>query len=257
MLNRLNLLSKHLKSAMAIPNLTLYTAATPNGHKASITLEELDLPYNVKSISFAQNEQKSEWFTKINPNGRIPALTDHSRDNFNVFESGAIMIYLCEHYDPNGKLYPKDPSARSEVLQWLMFQMGGVGPMQGQASHFYRYSPEKIEYGIKRYQKETRRLYEVIEKHLSQGREWLAAGQFSLADIANFTWIRSHQWAGVSIDGLPNLKLWLDRIEVRPAVQRGLNVPEKDQIKQIASNPELAKKTEESSKAWILKGQQN
>ncbi|KAL1916632.1 uncharacterized protein VTP21DRAFT_5336 [Calcarisporiella thermophila] len=238
---------------MASPNLTLYTAATPNGHKVSITLEELDLPYNVKSISFAQNEQKSDWFTKINPNGRIPALTDHSRGDFNVFESGAIMVYLSEHYDPAGKLYPKDPDARSEVLQWLMFQMGGVGPMQGQANHFHRYAPEKIEYGVKRYQNETRRLYEVIEKHLSQGREWLAGEQYSLADIANFSWIRGHTWAGVSIDGLPNLKAWLDRIESRPAVQRGLDVPEKDKIKELTSNPELAKKAEEASKAWILK----
>ncbi|KAL1923866.1 uncharacterized protein VTP21DRAFT_6901 [Calcarisporiella thermophila] len=209
---------------MSAPNLTLYTAATPNGFKPSITLEELGLPYNVKAISLSQNEQKSEWFTKINPNGRIPALTDHSRGEFNVFESGAIMIYLCEHYDPSGKLYPKDPNARSEVLQWLMFQMGGVGPMQGQANHFFKFAPEKIEYGIKRYQNETRRLYEVIEKQLSQGREWLAGGQYSLADIANFTWVRSHDFAGVSIDDLPNIKNWLARIESRPAVQKGLKI---------------------------------
>ncbi|KAL1914458.1 uncharacterized protein VTP21DRAFT_8841 [Calcarisporiella thermophila] len=241
---------------MATPNLTLYTAATSNGRKVSVTLEELGLSYNVKPISFAQNEQKSEWFTKINPNGRIPALTDHSRGDFNVFESGAIMIYLCEHYDPAGKLYPKDADARSEVLQWLMFQMGGVGPMQGQANHFYRYAPETIEYGIKRYQNETRRLYEVIERHLSEGREWLAGGQFSLADIANFTWIRGHSWSGVSIDGLPNLKAWLDRIESRPAVQRGLDVPEKDKLRLLTSNPELAQKAAEASRAWIVPEQQ-
>ncbi|KAL1918553.1 uncharacterized protein VTP21DRAFT_3213 [Calcarisporiella thermophila] len=242
---------------MATPNLTLYTAGTPNGHKASITLEELDLPYIVKPISFAEKEQKSEWFTKINPNGRIPALTDHSRGNFNVFESGAIMVYLCEHYDPAGKLYPKDPNARSEVLQWLMFQMGGIGPMQGQATYFYRYSPEKIEYGIKRYQDETRRLYEVIEKHLSQGRQWLAGEQFTLADIANYSWIRAHHWAGVTIDGLPNLKAWIERIESRPAVQRGLDVPVKDPVKQLASDSEWARKFGEATSNWILKGQES
>eukprot|EP01112_Ceratiomyxa_fruticulosa_P003859 TRINITY_DN1416_c0_g1_i1.p1 TRINITY_DN1416_c0_g1~~TRINITY_DN1416_c0_g1_i1.p1 ORF type:complete len:242 (+),score=45.61 TRINITY_DN1416_c0_g1_i1:144-869(+) len=215
--------------ASSEPSLTLYTFGTPNGVKIPITLEELHIPYKVHVVDITKNMQKEEWFLKINPNGRIPALVDHSRSDFCVFESGAIMVYLCEQYDREGKLMPKDPSGRSEVMQWLMFQISAVGPMQGQANHFFRFAPEKIEYGIRRYQAESRRLYEVLERRLSTS-DWLAANQFTIADIANFCWVRIHAWAGISIDGLPHLTSWLKRIQQRPEVQKGLNVPTEDSL---------------------------
>lgn len=198
----------------------LYTAATPNGHKVSIVLEELGLPYTVHALSFDKKEQKSADFLKINPNGRIPAIVDRANGDFAVFESGAILIYLAEL---SGQLMPKDPTGRSVVLQWLMFQMGGIGPMQGQANVFFRYFPEKLQGAIDRYQHETRRLYEVLDTRL-QTVEFLA-GEYSIADIATFPWVRSHDWSGVEVDGLPALQRWLATMEARPAVQRGLLVP--------------------------------
>ncbi|MHC8383022.1 glutathione S-transferase family protein [Pseudomonas sp. LB3P14] len=199
----------------------LYTAATPNGHKVSIVLEELGLPYTVHALSFDKKEQKSKDFLKINPNGRIPAIVDRANGDFAVFESGAILIYLAEL---SGKLLPKDPKGRSVVLQWLMFQMGGIGPMQGQANVFFRYFPEKLQGAIDRYQHETRRLYEVLDTRL-QAVEFLA-GAYSIADIATYPWVRSHEWSGVEVDGLPALQRWMATMEARPAVQRGLLVPE-------------------------------
>jgi glutathione S-transferase len=203
--------------------ITLYTAPTPNGHKASITLEELAIPYQTVGIDLGKNVQKEPWFLAINPNGRIPAIVDHDAGDFPVFESGAIMLYLAEK-DGSGKLLPKDAKGRSRVIQWLMFQMGGVGPMQGQANVFFRYFPEKIPAAISRYQNETRRLYTVLDGQLAK-HEWLA-GDYSLADIANYAWVRIHGWAGVEIDGLEHLKRWMDAIAARPAVQRGLAVPQ-------------------------------
>jgi glutathione S-transferase len=203
--------------------ITLYTAPTPNGHKASITLEELAIPYKTVGIDLGKNVQKEPWFLAINPNGRIPAIVDHDAGDFPVFESGAIMLYLCDK-DGSGKLLPKDAKARSRVIQWLMFQMGGVGPMQGQANVFFRYFPEKIPAAISRYQNETRRLYTVLDGQLAK-HEWLA-GDYSLADIANYSWVRIHGWAGVEIDGLDHLKRWMDAVAARPAVQRGLAVPQ-------------------------------
>jgi glutathione S-transferase len=167
--------------------------------------------------------QKEPWFLGINPNGRIPAIVDRDAGDFPVFESGAIMLYLCDR-DGSGRLLPKDAKGRSRVLQWLMFQMGGVGPMQGQANVFFRYFPEKIPAAISRYQNETKRLYGVLDGQLAK-HEWLA-GDYSLADIANWAWVRIHGWAGVEIDDLPNLRRWVDAIAVRPAVQRGLAVPQ-------------------------------
>jgi glutathione S-transferase len=199
----------------------LFTSSTPNGWKASITLEELGADYSVHHIHMDQLEQKEPWFLKINPNGRIPAIVDHGNDDFAVFESGALMIYLAEKF---GALLPSDVKGRSLVLQWLMFQMGGVGPMMGQANVFFRYAPEKIPYAIERYQREVRRLLEVLDGRLADN-EYLA-GDYSLADIANFSWVRGHKWAGVEIDGLPHLARWLKLIDARPAVQRGLTVPE-------------------------------
>jgi glutathione S-transferase len=203
--------------------ITLYTAPTPNGHKASITLEELGLPYKVVGIDLGKGVQKEPWFLAINPNGRIPAIVDGDAGDFPVFESGAIMLYLCEK-EGSGRLLPKDPKARSRVIQWLMFQMGGVGPMQGQANVFFRYFPEKIPAAISRYQNETKRLYTVLDTQLAQ-HEWLA-GDYSLADIANYSWVRIHGWAGVEIDDLANVRRWVDAITARPAVQRGLAVPQ-------------------------------
>lgn len=197
--------------------ITLYTAATPNGWKASITLEELELPYELKTISFDDNEQKSDWYVKINPNGRIPALVD---DGFPIFESGAIMTYLAEK---TGKLMPSDPQGKSKVMQWLMFQMGGVGPMMGQANVFFRYFPEKIQPAIDRYQRETRRLLEVLDNRLAES-EYLA-DDYSIADIANWSWVHSYQWSGVNIDGLDHLARWIDLVGARPAVQRGRDIP--------------------------------
>jgi GST-like protein len=199
----------------------LFTAATPNGWKASITLEELGLPYKVRRIDFNKKEQKEPWYLKINPNGRIPTIVDHGNGGFAVFESGALMIYLAEKA---GRLLPTDVKGRSLVIQWLMFQMGGIGPMMGQANVFYRYAPERIPYAIDRYQREVRRLFEVLETQLTD-HEFLA-GDYSLADIANWSWVRGYKWSGVTLDGLPNLTRWLNAIGERPAVKRGVDVPE-------------------------------
>src|SRR6185295_11006990 len=199
----------------------LFTAATPNGFKVSIALEELSLSYTVRPISLGKLEQKEEWFLKINPNGRIPAIVDHDNDDFAVFESGAILIYLAEK---TGKFLPSEPKARSRVLQWLMFQMGGVGPMMGQANVFFRYAPEKIPYAIDRYQREVRRLFEVLERQL-EDNVFIAGPDYSITDIALFPWVAGHEWSGVSIDGLTGLKRWLERVGSRPAVQKGRAIP--------------------------------
>ncbi len=198
----------------------LYTASTPNGWKASVTLEELELDYTVHPIDLGKGEQHEESFLKMNPNGRIPVIVDRGAGDFCVFETGAIMIYLAEK---TNRLMPTDAKGRSQVIQWLMFQMGGIGPMMGQANVFYRYFPEKIQPAIDRYQNETRRLFEVLERRLRTS-EWLA-DDFSIADIANWCWVRTYKWSGVSADGLPNLKRWRDAIRNRPACQRGIEVP--------------------------------
>lgn len=198
----------------------LYTAATPNGHKVSIALEELDLAYQLHVLDLGKNEPKAPWFLKISPNGRIPAIVDQDAENFAVFESGAILIYLAEK---TGQLMPTAAKGRSQVLQWLMFQMGGIGPMMGQANVFYRYFPEKIPAAIDRYQGEVKRLLRVLDTQLA-AHEYLA-GDYSIADIANFTWVRMHGWAGVGIDDLPNVARWLHTIKLRPAVQQGLLMP--------------------------------
>ena len=200
--------------------LDLYTSSTPNGQKISILLEELEVPYTVHAIDLGKNEQKSPEFLKINPNGRIPAIVDRENDDFAVFESGAILIYLAEKF---GRLLPTDVRGRSEVLQWLMFQMAGIGPMQGQANVFVRYFPEHLPSVIARYQNETLRLYSVLEGRL-RDRPYLC-GEYSIADIACWTWVYHHRWAGVTLDGLPHLQEWLERIDARPAVERGMCVP--------------------------------
>jgi GSH-dependent disulfide-bond oxidoreductase len=198
----------------------LYTAPTPNGWKVSITLEELGLSYAARLVDILNGVQKESWFLAINPNGRIPAIVDRSAGDFAVFESGAILIYLAEK---TGRLMPGDAKGRSRVLQWLMFQMGGVGPMMGQANVFFRYFPEKIQPAIDRYQNETRRLLGVLDGQL-RDHEYLA-GDYSIADIANWAWARTHNWSGVAIDRLPHLKRWLGDISARPAAQKGITVP--------------------------------
>ena len=213
----------------------LFTAATPNGWKASITLEELGLPYTVRKISFDAKEQKEPWYLAINPNGRIPAIVDHDNDDFAVFESGALMIYLAEKA---GRLLPSDVKGRSLVIQWLMFQMGGVGPMMGQANVFYRYAPERLPYAIDRYQREVRRLFEVLDKHLAQ-HEYVA-GDYSIADIAHWAWVHTYKWSGVSIDGLEHLARWLDLVGRRPAVQRGKDIPEPTDIDDMVRKADSA-----------------
>lgn len=201
----------------------VFSSATPNGHKATVALEELGVPYKLTPINLSANEQKQPWFLEMNPNGRIPVIVDRDNDDFVVFESGAILVYLGEKF---GKLYPQDPKLRSRTLQWVMFQMGGIGPMMGQANVFYRYFPEKIQPAIDRYQKECRRLFEVLDTRLGQS-EYLACDEFTIADIANWCWVRTYEWSGVSIEGLPHLQRWIDAINTRPACQRGVRLPER------------------------------
>ena len=198
----------------------LYTAATPNGRKISILLEELGLKYNVHHIDLGAGEQKTKEFHALNPNGRIPVITDSDED-ITIFESGAILLYLARKY---GKFLPKDPKGMSQVEQWLMWQMGGLGPMQGQNHVFRHYAPGENAYSRERYYKENLRLYGVMNNHLKK-HEYLA-GEYSIADIACWPWINSHDWAGIEIAGFEELHLWYEKIKKRPAVQRGMLIPE-------------------------------
>lgn len=227
----------------------LYTAATPNGHKVSIALEELALPYTLQVLDLSTGAQKAPAFLAINPNGRIPALVDRDADDFAVFESGACLMYLAEK---TGQLLPTEAKARSRVLQWLMFQMGGIGPMMGQANVFYRYFPEKIQPAIDRYQGESKRLFRVLDGHL-QDHEYLA-GDYSIADIANWAWVRTHRWSGVEVDDLPHLQRWLEAIRVRPAVQRGLQAPPST-LELRRDSEEKAKEFSEKARAMVEMGQ--
>jgi GST-like protein len=198
----------------------LYTAGTPNGWKVSMALEEMALPYRVNLINLGKGEQRSPDYLKICPNGRIPAIVD-ADTGISVFESGAILLYLAEK---SGKLLPTTLAERYDVIQWLMFQMAGIGPMQGQAVAFVRYFPEEVPQAISRYRNESRRLYEVLERRLSD-REYLA-DEYSIADIANYSWVRSYYWARVDIDGLDNLQAWMQRMADKPGIQRGCEIPQ-------------------------------
>lgn len=200
----------------------LYTAATPNGWKASVALEEMGIDYTAHSVNLMKGEQKTPEFLAMNPNGRIPVIVDRDEDDHVVFESGAIMIYLAEK---TGQFLPVSAKERSKVIQWLMFQMGGVGPMMGQANVFHRYLEEKIQIAIDRYQNEVRRLFTVLDGHLAN-HEYLV-DDYSIADMANWCWVRTYEWSGVSIDGLDNLIRWKNSIEARPAARRGVEVPNK------------------------------
>jgi glutathione S-transferase len=236
--------TKPMTEPMTEPMIDLYTAATPNGFKVSVALEELGLPYNVHAVDLGSGEQRSDAFLRLNPNGRIPVIVDRDNGDFTVFESGAILVYLAEK---TGRLMPQDAKGRSLVLQWLMFQMGGIGPMMGQANVFYRYLPEKIAVAIERYQNESRRLFEVLDRRLGES-EWLAGGEYSIADIANWCWVRTYKWSGVNIEGLPNLRRWLDAMKERPACRRGIEVP--------ARAPD-ALKDEKATQAFIERARQN
>ena len=201
--------------------ITLYTSATPNGRKISVALEELNLDYDVKDIDLAQNTQKEDWYLKINPNGKIPAIIDHDANDIRIFESGAILIYLAEK---TGRLLPADTVKRFNVLQWLFLQVGGVGPMQGQANVFYRYMDNAIPEATSRYQNETNRLYALLDQQLSQ-QDYLA-GDLSIADIAHYPWIKLADWAGINIDKYDAIKAWLARLDARNSFVKGMKVPE-------------------------------
>jgi GSH-dependent disulfide-bond oxidoreductase len=201
----------------------LYTWGTPNGRKVSIMLEEVGLAYRTHAVDISKGEQHRPEFVAINPNGRIPAIVDGDGPGGNpirVFESGAILIYLAEK---TGKLLSAEPRRRMETLVWLMFQMGGVGPMFGQAHHFLRAAPEPVPYGIERYTKETRRLYGVLDGRL--GEEPYLAGEYSIADIATYPWVARHEWHKVELKDFANVARWYRAIGERPAVARGMRVP--------------------------------
>ena len=217
----------------------LYTASTPNGWKASICLEELELPYEAQLIDLTKNEQKEAWFLDINPNGRIPAIVDRENNDFTVFESGAILVYLA---DKAGKLLPTNSDERSIALQWLMFQMGGIGPMQGQALVFIRNAPEKMPYVIERYLNETKRLYQVLDRRLASV-EYLA-GEFSVADIASWPWVYCAEWTGIDLSETPNLYRWFSSLESRPAFKKGLNVPQPFDINELMKDEDKINEVE-------------
>ena len=200
-------------------NIDLYTFGTPNGRKISIALEELELEYEVHKIDITKGEQFTPEFIAINPNSKIPAIVDREAD-MTVFESGAILIYLAEK---TNRLLPTDIKQRFQVLEWLMFQMANVGPMFGQYNHFNRFASEKIPYAIARYQKETLRLYGVLDQQL-KGKEYIC-GDYSIADIATFPWVAAYEFMGLTLDEHPNLKQWVEKMSQRPAVQRGMQVP--------------------------------
>ncbi len=201
----------------------LYTWSTPNGRKVSIMLEELGLPYAVHSINIGKDEQFTPQFVAISPNSKIPAIVDHHGPDgkpFALFESGAILLYLAWK---SGRFLPRRVTDQFEVMQWLMFQMGGVGPMFGQVHHFLRAAPEPVPYAIARYSKETRRLYGVLDQHLAT-RDYLGV-EYSLADIATYPWVARHEWHKVELADFPAVARWYQTVGARPAVQRGMNVP--------------------------------
>jgi len=205
-------------------SIALYTWSTPNGYKVSIALEELGLPYTVHPVNITQDEQFAPEFLKISPNNKIPAILDPEGpggEPLALFESGAILLYLAEK---TGRLMPSEPRAHWTAMQWLMWQMGGFGPMLGQAHHFLRFAKEDVPYAKNRYAGETRRLYGVLDKRLGEA-EWLAGADYSMADIATFPWAGRHEWQQIDLADFPNVKRWFDAMAARPAVQRGRVVP--------------------------------
>lgn len=259
------------------PTITLYTGQTPNGIKISITLEELSLPYTTYKVNVSSNGQKEPWFLEINPNGRIPALTDTDPVDgklIRVFESGSIMQYLIDRYDPEYKVsYPRGTREYVEMVSWLYFQNAGVGPMQGQcespfleffailtysqANHFFRYCTEQVPYAIERYQNETRRLYGVLEKHLRDaGSEYLVGDKCTVADISHWGWVALAKWSlggeGDPLDEFPGLKAWEERMFQREGVQRGRQVPDKHQ-REMLRDPEAMEVFEAKGREFYRK----
>jgi GST-like protein len=226
----------------------LYFWITPNGYKVSILLEELGWKYNVIPVNIGKGEQFKPDFLKISPNNRIPAMVDHDGPGgqpIAIFESGAMLMYLAEK--SGGQFMPQDTRQRYNVIQWLMFQMASVGPMLGQAHHFRRYAPEQIQYAIDRYTNEAKRIYGVIDKRVAE--TGYLAGEYSIADMATYPWLRPHNWQGQKLEDFPHLKRWYDAIEARPAVQRGLAVMKEELERGRGAKPD--------PKSWeILFGKQ-
>jgi GSH-dependent disulfide-bond oxidoreductase len=215
----------------------LYFWITPNGYKVSILLEELGWKYNVIPVNIGKGEQFKPDFLKISPNNRIPAMVDHegpAGEPFAIFESGAMLMYIAEK--SGWKFMPQDMRRRYQVVEWLMFQMASVGPMLGQAHHFRRYAPEKLPYAIDRYTNEAKRIYGVIDQRL--GEAPYLAGEYSIADIATYPWLRAHNWQGQKLEDFPNLKTWYDAVAARPAVQRGCAVLKEVLEKQQGAKPD-------------------
>jgi len=209
-------------------------------------LEAMELEYETHVVNLMENEQKKPEFLAISPNGRIPAIVDRDADNLPIFESGAIMIYLAEK---TGKLMPTDLDEKAKVLEWVMFQMGGVGPMMGQANVFFRYFPEKIQPAIDRYQNEGRRLFEVLDDHLAK-QEWLAK-DYSIADIANWCWVRTYKWSGISIEGLDHLQRWMKAMYDQPGMSAGLSVPMK--VESLLDDDKKAKEFAKNAEKMVKK----
>ncbi|CAG8288143.1 unnamed protein product [Penicillium olsonii] len=247
-----------LHDNMSQPNITLYTAQTPNGIKISMALEELGLPYKVEKIDISKNTQKEEWFLKINPNGRIPALTDTFSDgqDIRLFESGSILEYLAEQYDTDHKIsFPKGTREYYEMKSWLYFQNAGLGPMQGQANHFSRYAPERIEYGVNRYVNESRRLYGVLDKHLADSKSgYLVGDHVSIADISHWGWVAAAGWAGIDIEEFPHVKAWEELMAQRAGTEKGRHVPSPHTIKDLLKDKAAMDKQAAEARAWIQQG---
>ncbi|MES1915386.1 MAG: hypothetical protein MHM6MM_007340 [Cercozoa sp. M6MM] len=239
-----------------MPRFTLYVSETPNGWKAPITAAELGVDYNVQLVSLSKNEQKEPWFLEINPNGRIPALVDHDEGDFAVFESGALMQYLAEK--AGGKLLGSNDKERSQVMQWLFFQMAGVGPMQGQLNHFARYAPEELPYAIQRYYNETDRLYGVLEKQLEQnGTGFLVGDSLSIADIANWCWVECSPYSFLKPNELqqkfPSLYDWMIKLAERPAFRLGLQQCGTERYFHDFSDEEMAELVKAVKKTPMIK----
>lgn len=240
---------------IASSGLELLTFGTPNGHKASIILEEIKEAYGkpdyvFQSINIGENIQKEEWFTKYGPNGRIPVLIDHDNGDLGIMEGAAILSYVTRHFDPDHKFsFTKDPEL-SLCEQWVAWQHGGLGPMQGQANHFYRLAKERIPYPTQRYVGETERLYGVLDARL-EGKEYIVGDKYSIADIANYSWVNVSYFAGVDLEKFPNLNKWWQRISERPAVKKGVAVPSEPGItngpfkEKLKNDPEFKAKHEE------------
>jgi glutathione S-transferase len=242
----------------------LYTSGTPNNQKACCILEELGLKYTVHNIDLAKKEHKRDWYFKINPNGRIPVLVDNTPGTGNrrrIFESGALMLYLCEKYDKEYCIsFPYDSDEYWECISWHIWMQSGLGPMQGQANHFYRYAPEKTEHGINRYQAETRRLFGVLENRLKEQEEhglglWIVGGKYTFVDLNIFCLVNWAEWAGVSLDAYPWLKNWLNVIQQRDAVKRSIDVPDKFEMKEAMKTKDGEESYSKHHSNWVMKGQ--